>query len=113
MRTHLIPCHHAHVLELPGVANAMTKFDDHHEQLFRTGRLAAYLQGAGFYVIYDQDRRNALVWLPGWPVAPSWVAAKEPIDSIQAYIDDSMERALTFLHETDNREFPLLNGFDF
>jgi hypothetical protein len=99
MLTNLIPSHHAFVLELPGVAEAMVKFDGHHEQLFRTGQLTAYLQGAGFYLIYDQDRRKALVWISGWPIAPSWVAAQDPIDSIQAYIDYSMERALTFSGE--------------
>jgi hypothetical protein len=65
MLTNLIPSHHAFVLELPGVAEAMVKFDGHHEQLFRTGQLTAYLQGAGFYLIYGFVSR-----ICGWFLAP-------------------------------------------
>jgi hypothetical protein len=66
---------------------------------FRDRTAAVYLRGPNVYVVYDQDRRLALVWIAGWPVAPSWVAANEPSDSLHAYIYSSMERALTFSGE--------------
>jgi len=70
---------------------------DHIDEMIRHGRLSAYTSGAGEYVLYDAQRQSALVSLDGWPAAPAWVDAIEPVRSIENYIEYSTgENALGY-----------------
>lgn len=77
------------ILELPGVAEAMQDFAGYERRLFDVGRLHGYITDGG-YLIYDNQRQQALVWIQHWPTPLVWVSTSNPATAIDAHIEHSL-----------------------